>query len=82
MCYKKLREADKILHIKYSAAILLCLYLVFPIEVALVFTFFIGLAKECWDHYYGSGFCYYDMLGNVLGMFAVVLAIGLVNLFF
>lgn len=27
----------------------------------------IGLAKEFWDLRYGSGFCLYDMVGNVIG---------------
>jgi len=28
----------------------------------------IGLAKELWDRRYGTGFCWYDMLANALGM--------------
>jgi len=28
----------------------------------------IGLGKELWDHRYGSGFCWFDMLANGLGM--------------
>jgi hypothetical protein len=28
----------------------------------------IGLAKELWDRRYGTGFCWYDMLANGLGM--------------
>jgi len=39
--------------------------------VSLVFSFTlamaIGLLKEIWDHYYGSGFCWFDMQANVLG---------------
>ena len=34
----------------------------------------IGVLKECWDQYYGSGFCWYDMLANTLGIVAGVLA--------
>jgi uncharacterized protein YfiM (DUF2279 family) len=30
----------------------------------------IGLAKECWDHYWGSGFCWLDMLANTMGIAA------------
>jgi hypothetical protein len=65
---KKMLEPDKILHIKYSAAIMLVSYIVLPMVVALVFTFLIGLLKECWDHYYGTGFCFYDMLANIIGI--------------
>ncbi|MCL1479712.1 MAG: hypothetical protein MH219_20415 [Marinobacter sp.] len=28
----------------------------------------IGLAKELWDRRYGTGFCWYDMLANGLGL--------------
>ena len=27
-----------------------------------------GLGKEIWDACYGSGFCWYDMLGNAIGI--------------
>ena len=37
--------------------------------------FLIGLAKECWDHFYGSGFCWFDMMGNLIGI-AAALALG------
>ena len=33
----------------------------------------IGLGKELWDHWYGSGFCWLDMLANCFGMAAGVL---------
>ena len=28
----------------------------------------IGLVKEFWDQRYGTGFCWYDMLANGLGL--------------
>lgn len=38
-------------------------------SAALAFTavLAIGLAKEFWDARYGSGFCWFDMAGNLLG---------------
>ena len=30
----------------------------------------IGLIKECWDHFWGSGFCWLDMLANAFGIVA------------
>jgi hypothetical protein len=33
------------------------------------------LVKECWDHFYGSGFCWFDMTGNLIGS-GVALALG------
>ena len=35
--------------------------------------FLLGLAKEWWDKYYGSGFCFYDMTGNLIGSMAGLL---------
>ena len=73
----KLKEEDKILHIKYSAGILLVLSLFLAILPALFLTFLIGLGKECWDHFYGSGFCLYDMLANIVGIGCSLLLITL-----
>ena len=39
-----------------------------PASVALALTLFIGLMKEVWDKYYGTGFCYYDLLSNCIGV--------------
>ncbi len=71
----KLREDDKRKHIVLSFWLtLLALYFV-PTLTAFVLVFLVGLAKECWDHFYGSGFCLFDMVGNLLGStFALLLA--------
>jgi len=69
---KKMTEPDKILHIQYSAGILLTSYIILPMMYAIIFTFLIGLLKECWDHYYGSGFCFYDMLANMIGILSSI----------
>lgn len=65
---KRMTEQDKILHIRYSAGIMLASYVFLPVMYAIMFTFLVGLLKECWDHYYGSGFCLYDMLANMIGI--------------
>jgi hypothetical protein len=65
---KRISEPDKILHIKYSAVIMLVSYMLLPMMLALIFTFLVGLLKECWDHYYGTGFCLHDMLANIVGI--------------
>jgi len=41
---------------------------------AMILILLIGTLKECWDQRYGSGFCWYDMLANALGMVAGLLA--------
>ncbi|HIM07619.1 MAG TPA: hypothetical protein EYG49_03650 [Gammaproteobacteria bacterium] len=40
-------------------------------------TFFVGVSKETWDKYYGSGFCWYDMLANLYGWSLGLLLYGL-----
>lgn len=63
-----IQEKDKQQHI------LVCLLLVFMFSYLLqtglvVFlVLLIGLGKEIWDKYYGTGFCWYDMLANVIGI--------------
>jgi hypothetical protein len=43
--------------------------------------FVIGLLKECWDFRFGSGFCFYDMTGNLIGsLFGLVLGLPLIAL--
>ena len=63
----KMREADKRKHVARSFWLILLVLAFMPIASALVLVFLIGLAKACWDHFFGSGFCFYDMTGNFLG---------------
>lgn len=70
--FKKMAEQDKVLHIQYSAGIMLASYVLLPMTCAILFTFIVGLLKECWDHYYGTGFCFYDMLANLIGILGSV----------
>ena len=65
----KMREEDKRKHIAWSFWLILLALAFMPIAKAFFLVFLIGLAKECWDHFYGSGFCLYDMMGNLLGIF-------------
>lgn len=66
---RRVREHDKQQHFGYSLVILLALSLALgqPL-LALFMTLLIGLAKEVWDHFYGSGFCWVDMLANLVGI--------------
>lgn len=71
----KLREDDKRKHIAWSFWLTLLALYFMPALQAFILVFLIGLAKECWDHFYGSGFCLFDMTGNLLGSsFALLLA--------
>ena len=71
----KLREEDKIKHMVWSFGMTLMALAVLSPVLAFGAVFLIGLAKECWDHFYGSGFCWFDMMGNLIGS-AVALALG------
>ena len=71
----KLRENDKRLHMAWSFWLTLFALLLWPVPWAFSAVFIIGLAKECWDSRYGSGFCVFDLLANLMGSsFAMALA--------
>ena len=63
----KMQEEDKRKHIVWSFWLVLVALLFLPVAEAFIAVLMIGLAKECWDHFYGSGFCLFDILGNLLG---------------
>ena len=69
----KLRQEDKIKHMVWSFWLTLIALLFWSVSTALVVVFLLGLAKECWDSRYGSGFCWFDMTGNLLGSLAALL---------
>jgi uncharacterized protein YfiM (DUF2279 family) len=66
----KFSEEDKQKHFYYSFFILLAAYCVLSLLWSIVFTLLVGVAKEVWDHYYGSGYCWWDLLANVIGIVA------------
>jgi hypothetical protein len=72
---RKFFEEDKQKHFYYSFFILLAAYCVLSLLWSIVFTTLVGVAKEIWDHYYGSGFCWWDLLANAIGMLAAALVI-------
>lgn len=69
----KLREQDKIKHMTWSFWLTLSTLLLLSAPMAFVAVFFLGLVKECWDHFYGSGFCMFDMTGNLIGSIAALI---------
>jgi putative flippase GtrA len=69
----KMLEADKKKHFFWSLWLMLgALLLTCPIE-AFFLVLLVGLLKECWDHYYGSGFCLYDVSANLAGQGVAVI---------
>jgi hypothetical protein len=63
----KLREEDKIQHMVLSFCLMLAALIVFPATLAFTLVFLVGLVKEFWDARFGSGFCLFDMAGNLIG---------------
>ncbi len=63
----KLMEEDKRLHMTWSFWMTLSALLFWPAIWAFAAVFLIGFAKECWDSRYGSGFCVFDLLANLMG---------------
>lgn len=66
----KLREEDKVKHMVWSFWLTLAALVLWSAPVAFLAVFLLGLAKECWDFRYGSGFCLFDMMGNLIGSVA------------
>lgn len=49
--------------------------LTWSIPGAALGVFVLGIAKECWDHFAGSGFCLRDIAANSLGISAATVLI-------
>jgi len=61
-------ERDKQQHLALSYGLVVVFFFIVPsLPAAAACTLALGLCKEVWDTYYGSGFCWYDMLANALG---------------
>jgi len=78
----KIQQDDKHQHVWYSCIILLILMPMLGWYYALISTIILGLLKEIWDHFWGSGFCWYDMLANALGIFLGLMLFSFARLLF
>lgn len=59
-----------------SCALLMLRYpLWLSLVTAALVTLMIGLGKEVWDHFYGSGFCWFDMVANLAGVMGGVVLV-------
>ena len=77
----KLREEDKIQHMVWSFWLTLAACLLLPGLMAISGVLLLGFAKESWDFRYGSGFCLFDMVGNLIGIGLGTLAVIGVSVF-
>ena len=61
-------ERDKQQHLALSYGLVVVFFFITTsLPAAATCTLALGLCKEVWDKYYGSGFCWYDMLANAVG---------------
>lgn len=74
----KMREEDKRKHVAWSFWLTLLALLFMPRLEAFVLVFLVGFVKECWDQLYGSGFCMFDITGNLIGI-SIALAAALLD---
>jgi len=67
-----IKQQDKQQH--YAVCLLLTLVALpyLGLIMSALLTLIVGLSKEVWDKYYGSGFCWYDMLANFMGWLSAV----------
>ena len=68
----KLHEEDKRLHMLWSFWLTLAAMILWPPAWAFMGVFLLGLAKECWDSRFGSGFCLFDISANILGSLCAI----------
>lgn len=61
-------QEDKRQHFLYSFFFLLLFMVFLPAPWAVLSAFMVGLGKEVWDHFHGSGFCWFDMQANLMGI--------------
>lgn len=60
-------QNDKQWHFLCSCFILFLSVPFLGLLYSLIATLLVGFIKECWDHVYGTGFCWLDILANILG---------------
>lgn len=74
-----LHETDKQQHILVSCIIMMACLVFMTFIPSFIVTFAIGIAKEIWDKIYGTGFCWYDMLGNMVGIVVAIALYPIIN---
>jgi len=67
------KQRDKQQHFEMCLGLGLLFLPVIGLLNSVILISLIGLIKEVWDHFYGSGFCWYDMQANFAGLTLAVL---------
>ena len=71
--HQLLEQRDKQKHFKVCLGLGLVLLPVMGLLNSIILISIIGLTKEAFDHFYGSGFCWYDLQANMAGLFLSIL---------
>jgi len=64
----KMVEEDKAQHIICAFMAMIAVQFVLGSYTAAIVIFVFGLIKELWDLWKGTGFCWYDVTANILGI--------------
>lgn len=75
---EKMQQEDKAQHIICAFLAVMLLAPLMNIWLAYLLVFAAGVVKEAWDYYVGTGFCWYDIAANCLGItFSALCVFGL-----
>lgn len=75
--WSRMVEEDKAQHIIFAYMAVVGLQFLVPSGQAVLVVLLIGLLKEFWDLWMGTGFCWYDVLANTLGAVFAFLWLGI-----
>ena len=71
--HQLLGQRDKQKHFKVCLGLGLVLLPVMGLLNSIILISLIGLTKEAFDHFYGSGFCWHDLQANMAGLLFAIL---------
>ena len=66
--HQLLKQRDKQQHLKICLGLGLFFLPVIGLFGSIILVSSIGFVKEVYDHYCGSGFCWYDIQANMIGL--------------
>jgi hypothetical protein len=68
LVFEKSIQEDKKQHFLVCFILMLGFLPYMSIIYSVIITLAIGFLKEIWDIYFGTGFCWFDMSANILGI--------------
>jgi len=71
--HQLLGQRDKQKHFKVCLGLGLVLLPAMGLLNSIILISLIGLTKEAFDHFYGSGFCWHDLQANMAGLLFAIL---------